>query len=61
MTDDVEDFFRSFPDYKASSEQIAFAKYLQQQGLRFLVDFGFENAERIAWEIIEINGVVQWD
>ena len=56
---EVENFLRRFPDYEATSEQIAFAKYLEQQGLRFLIDFGFENAERIAWELVEIEGVVQ--
>jgi len=40
-------------------EQLAFAKYLEQQGLRFLIDFGFENAERIAWELVEVEGTVQ--
>jgi hypothetical protein len=56
---EIENFLRRFPDYKTTPSQLAFAKYLEQQGLRFLVDFGFENAERITWELIEIEGVVQ--
>ncbi len=47
----VEEFLHRFPDYVVTPEQLAFAKYLEQQGLRFLVDYGFENAELITWEI----------
>jgi hypothetical protein len=56
---EIERFLRRFPDYETTPSQIAFAKYLEQQGLRFLIDFGFENAERITWELIEVEGVVQ--
>jgi len=55
---DIERFLQRFPDYKTTSDQLAFAKYLEQRGLRFLIDFGFENAERIAWELIPA-GIVQ--
>lgn len=51
----VEWFLRQFPDYKATPEQVAFAKYLEQRGLSFLVDYGFENAERIAWELVDMD------
>jgi hypothetical protein len=56
---EIENFLRRFPDYEVTPEQLAFAKYLEQQGLRFLIDFGFENAERIAWELVEVEGTVQ--
>jgi hypothetical protein len=56
---EIEKFLTRFPDYETKPEQVAFAKYLEQQGLRFMIDFGFENAERVAWELIEIDGVVQ--
>jgi len=55
----VEWFLAQYPDYEVRPDQVAFAKYLEQRGLRFLIDFGFENAERIAWELIEVEGVVQ--
>ena len=51
----VEWFLRQFPDTPATPAQIAFAKYLEQQGLSFLIDFGFENAERIAWEMVDVD------
>ena len=51
----VEWFLRHFPDYDVKPEQRAFAIYLEQQGLRFLIDYGFENAERIAWELIDMD------
>jgi len=48
---DIEQFLVWFPDYVVTPEQLAFAKFLEQHGLRFQIDFGFENAERITWEI----------
>ena len=54
---DIERFLQRFPDYQTTSDQLAFAKYLEQRGLRFLIDFGFENAERIAWELIPAGTV----
>jgi len=45
----VDEFLRRFPDYPATKSQIDYARYLEQQGLTFLVDFGFENAEDITW------------
>ena len=33
--------------------QMAYARYLEQEGLRFCVDFGWENAEEIAWDRLE--------
>lgn len=56
---EIETFLRRFPDYETTPEQIAFAKYLEQQELRFLIDFGFANAERITWELIDVEGVIQ--
>jgi hypothetical protein len=56
---EIDKFLCRFPDFQTTPEQRAFAKYLEQQGLRFLIDFGFENAERIAWELVEIEGVIQ--
>jgi len=56
---EIERFLARFPDYQTTPAQLAFAKYLEQQGLRFLIDFGFENAERITWELIEVDGVLQ--
>ena len=51
----IEEFLLYFPDYKVSPEQLAWAKFLEQQGLRFLIDFGFNNAERIASESIDFS------
>lgn len=33
--------------------QIAACRFLEKRGLRFLIDFGYENAEDIAWNIME--------
>lgn len=48
---EVEKFLAREPDYEVTPEQVAFAKFLEQRGLRFLIDFGFDNAERITWEM----------
>lgn len=31
----------------------------KKAGWVFLIDFCFENAERIAWELLEVEGVIQ--
>ena len=49
----ISDFLRKFPDYPTTFAQLAYARYLEQEGLVFIVDFGFENAEDIAWNKLE--------
>ncbi len=50
----LQEFFRLMPDYPPPSfSQMAYARYLEQEGLRFCVDFGFENAESLAWDHLE--------
>ena len=39
----VEEFVRFFPDFQISQDQLTSSRYLQEIGLEFLVDFGFEN------------------
>jgi len=51
----VEKFLTLFPEYRYTWDQLVYAKYCERNGMRFLVDFGFENAESLAWEHIE-NG-----
>jgi hypothetical protein len=49
----LEWFRRMFPDQRFTREQLAYCRYLEQQGLKFCVDFGYENAEAIAWQKLE--------
>lgn len=32
---------------------MAYANYLERMGMTFLIDFGLENAEGMAWERLE--------
>jgi hypothetical protein len=43
----VDGFIKAFPDVKISREQRILCYYLEDQGFRFLVDFGYENAGQI--------------
>jgi hypothetical protein len=55
---EVAQFLQWFPDFPVTPEQLAWARFLEQEGLRFLCDFGFENAEEIAEEWL-YSGAVQ--
>jgi hypothetical protein len=46
----LEEFaFRpEFSDVKITDRQFACARFLEQNGKRFLIDFGYENCERLA-------------
>lgn len=46
----VDEFLKTFPDTKATQEQILCCRYLQLTGLRFLIDFGFQNAPDLTWD-----------
>lgn len=56
---EVARFLQRFPDFPVTPGQLGWAKYLEQEGLRFLVDFGFENAEEIADEWMDFTGRTQ--
>jgi hypothetical protein len=45
----ADEFMTRYPDVRATSEQMACCRYLERQGKRFLVDFGYENAPAIVW------------
>jgi hypothetical protein len=47
----VREFANMFPD--ATPQETAYAEYLERCGLRFLIEFGFDNAEAIAWDRLE--------
>lgn len=49
----IKEFLRHFPNYIVSQSQLAYADYLERQGLRLCIDFGFENAEDMAWDRLE--------
>lgn len=49
----VDGFLTFFPDYEVSFEELAYAHYLETKGLRFLKDFGFKNAEDMAWDLLD--------
>lgn len=49
----VREFIKHYPDYQVTESQLDYALYLERRGHRFLIDYGFENAERIAWAEIE--------
>ena len=49
----VDWFLAAFQDYEVSFEQLAYAHYLETRGKRFCIDFGFENAEDLAWQLLE--------
>lgn len=51
----LAEFVKHFPQYVITKPQLYYARYLEQEGLRLLVDFGFENAEGMAWDRLE-NG-----
>jgi hypothetical protein len=53
----VEWFLKQFPDFPATVEQVAWAKFLEQQGFVFLVEFGFENAEIIADQVFDFQNM----
>jgi hypothetical protein len=64
----VDDFLRYFPEYPGphfperpvpTNEQIAYCRYLESVGKKFLVDFGFENCESITWAEIRDKGRIQ--
>lgn len=50
-----DEFLKSFPSIELTRMQIACCRYLERQGLRFLVDFGYDNAEKLAWAHLEGN------
>jgi hypothetical protein len=56
----VADFLRIFPEYQVSFSQLAYADYLERRNLRFLIDFGFENAEALAWGELERQNFEPW-
>lgn len=53
-------FLAMFPGYPVTTSQMSYCDYLQRRGLRFLVDFGFENAEAIAWDELEQQAFEPW-
>ena len=54
----VSDFLKFYPEYHVRAHQRAYAEYLEGKGLRFLCDFGFENAETIAWEHLKAGDYI---
>jgi hypothetical protein len=56
----LAEFFKLFPDYAVTFDQLAYADYLERRGARFLIDFGFENAEAMAWGDLERRGFDPW-
>ena len=46
----LDDFLRFFPDVQITSEQMAACRFLESIGLRFCIDFGYENAFETAFE-----------
>lgn len=49
----VDKFIANFPEYEVTPLQLACARYLETTGMRFLVDFGFGNAEAKIWSQFE--------
>ena len=49
----LEEFMARYPDVKVPKDVIPFAKFLDQSGKRFLVDYGYENAKQMAQREIE--------
>ena len=49
----VDDFLRFFPDVKLTDEQLACCHYLQREGKRFCVDFGYQNAPDMVWDAMD--------
>jgi len=44
----VEQFLKYFPDVHLTADQRAYARFLEQSGRRFLIDFGLANCEEAA-------------
>jgi hypothetical protein len=49
----VDEFLRYNPDIEISLEDLAFCRYLERQGEKFLEDFGYGNAEEKTWLKLE--------
>ena len=45
----IDQFLKYFPDVQITQAQLAYCRYLEQQGKVFCVDFGYKNAEDITW------------
>ena len=46
-------FLELFPDVELTAEQLFSCRLLESEGLRFLIDFGYENAPSMAWDRLE--------
>lgn len=40
----LDDYIRYFPNHCITEEELIFCRYMEAKGLRFCVDFGYENA-----------------
>ena len=49
----IDEFLRHFSDYEVTPKQLEAAHWLEYMGYRFMVDFGFENAEKMLWGTAE--------
>lgn len=50
-------FVEHFPDVDISTMQLAACRYLERKGLRFTIDFGYENAQSMVWGLIDPEGM----
>ena len=47
-----------FPRINFTQEQVAYIRLLEKEGLRFCVDFGYQNATQIAEDLIDQESAV---
>lgn len=52
----VKEFLDLYRDYPCTEDQQSYCEYLERNGLRFLVDFGFENSEEKMWNLADPTG-----
>jgi hypothetical protein len=52
-------FIKHFPEVRMTREQIAACRYLESRGLRFCIDFGYENAFDKAFDSMDDGGAFQ--
>lgn len=49
----VDWLLSSCPDIQLTPEQLACCRYLERKGLRFCIDFGYENAPAMVWNELD--------
>lgn len=52
----IDEFAECSRDVQLTTEQLLAARFLERNGLRFRIDFGYSNAPAMAWRMIDPDG-----